>query len=219
MSLFESHLGVRLSQVLIHLGTTVGQEVPGTVPEPGLEPAGDLLVGAGVLVASHLGQMVDVVVRVSVETVLYTEVISEEPDVMVAVTGQVVTVSTVTTVVVVSSGEGKVTAGVETGEAPYPVGEIGAGEVPAAAVDWVTAPTPDEPGLAGVETGAGEETAEGEDSAGGEGTVVSVTGQIVVDIAMVEVTTTVECAGQDVTSGAQLVTVIKLVVNTVEVVN
>jgi hypothetical protein len=49
--------------------------------------------------------------------------------------------------------------------------------------------------------------------------VVSVTGQTVVEIAMVEVTTVVESAGQSVTLAAQLVIVISLVVYTVEVVN
>lgn len=48
--------------------------------------------------------------------------------------------------------------------------------------------------------------------------VASVTGHTVVEIAIVEVTTVVESAGQSVTSGAQLVMVISLVVNTVEVV-
>lgn len=49
--------------------------------------------------------------------------------------------------------------------------------------------------------------------------VVSVTGHTVVEMAMVEVTTEVESAGQLVTVGAQLVTVISLVVYTVEVVH
>lgn len=42
--------------------------------------------------------------------------------------------------------------------------------------------------------------------------VVSVTGHTVVEMAIVEVTTAVESAGQSVTSAAQLVTVISLVV-------
>jgi hypothetical protein len=45
------------------------------------------------------------------------------------------------------------------------------------------------------------------------------TGQTVVEIAIVEVTTIVECAGQLVTVGAQLVMVISVVVKTVDVVN
>jgi hypothetical protein len=49
--------------------------------------------------------------------------------------------------------------------------------------------------------------------------VVSVTGQTVVEMGMVEVTTVVESAGQLVTLAAQLVMVISLVVYTVEVVN
>lgn len=58
--------------------------------------------------------------------------------------------------------------------------------------------------------GAGEELA-------GTG-VTSVTGQTVVEMAIVEVVTTVESAGQLVTLAAQLVMVISLVVYTVEVV-
>lgn len=50
------------------------------------------------------------------------------------------------------------------------------------------------------------------------GLPVSVTGQTVVEIAMVEVTTVVESAGQLVTVGAQLVMVTSLVAYTVEVV-
>jgi hypothetical protein len=49
--------------------------------------------------------------------------------------------------------------------------------------------------------------------------VVSVTGQTVVEIAIVDVTTVVESAGQLVTVAAQLVMVTSLVVYTVEVVH
>lgn len=49
--------------------------------------------------------------------------------------------------------------------------------------------------------------------------VVSVTGHTVVEMAIVEVTTVVESAGQLVTVGAQLVIVISLVVYTVDVVH
>jgi hypothetical protein len=54
--------------------------------------------------------------------------------------------------------------------------------------------------------------------ADGRAELVSVTGQTVVDIAIVEVTTLVAPAGQDVTLGLQLVTVTTVVVKTVEVV-
>jgi hypothetical protein len=64
--------------------------------------------------------------------------------------------------------------------------------------------------------GLGAPGREGELAAAG---VVSVTGQTVVETAMVEVTTVVESAGQLVTLAAQLVMVILLVVYTVEVVH
>ena len=64
--------------------------------------------------------------------------------------------------------------------------------------------------------GLGAPGREGELAAAG---VVSVTGQTVVETAMVEVTTVVESAGQLVTLAAQLVMVISLVVYTVEVVH
>lgn len=60
----------------------------------------------------------------------------------------------------------------------------------------------------------------GSDGVGWAGVVpASVTGQTVVETAMVEVTTDVESAGQSVTVGAQLVIVISLVVKMVEVVH
>jgi hypothetical protein len=82
-------------------------------------------------------------------------------------------------------------------------------------------PTGDDPDGegAGVSLGAGELTGRTPLELGTPGTdedpaagVVSVTGQTVVEIAMVEVTTVVESAGQLVTVGAQLVMVISLVV-------
>lgn len=105
-----------------------------------------------------------------------------------------------------------------TGEEPEgPAGEVeeGAGEVAGklplglgrADVDLVG----DEPagGVSADVDSAGVETAGG----------VSVTGHTVVEIAMVEVTTEVESAGQLVMVGAQLVIVTSLVVYTVEVVH
>jgi hypothetical protein len=77
---------------------------------------------------------------------------------------------------------------------------------------------PDDEG-AGDSLGAGELTGRTPLGLGTPGTdedpaagVVSVTGQIVVEIAIVEVTTAVEPAGQSVTLAAQLVMVISLVV-------
>lgn len=67
--------------------------------------------------AEHPGQTVDTEVRVTVETVLVTEVTGTPLEVTTLVTGQVVTVSQVTTVVVLS--------GTETGPE-----EIGATEDP-----------------------------------------------------------------------------------------
>lgn len=73
--------------------------------------------------------------------------------------------------------------------------------------------------------GTGEEAGGAGEVAGrlplglGPAGVVSVTGHTVVEMAMVEVTIEVESAGQLVTVGAQLVTVISLVVYTVDVVH
>lgn len=100
-SLLEVHLGARFSHVLMHWGTVLGQGAEGAgleleageVPvEPG--PAG-VRVSMGaveVALAEHLVQMVEVEVRVTVETVLVGTVMVEPPEVIVLVTGQVVTV-------------------------------------------------------------------------------------------------------------------------------
>lgn len=118
-SLLDVHLGARFSQVLMHWGTVLGQGDEGA----GLEleagevpvepvPAGVVMVSGGVVcvaLAEHLVQMVEVEVRVMVETVLVGTVTVDPPVVIVLVTGQVVTVVYVTRVVVDSSG----TAGVE----------------------------------------------------------------------------------------------------------
>jgi hypothetical protein len=68
-------------------------------------------------------------------------------------------------------------------------------------------------GWGGPYVGAGS-VATGEDEPGAAevGGISPVTGHTVVEIAMVEVTTVVESAGQDGTSGAQLVMVTSLVV-------
>lgn len=112
-SLLDVHLGARLSQVLMHWGTVLGQGAEGA----GLElEAGEVPVEPGPAVvmvsvgavevepAEHLVQMVEVEVKVTVETVLVGTVMVEPPEVMVLVTGQVVTVVYVMRVVVDSSG-------------------------------------------------------------------------------------------------------------------
>jgi hypothetical protein len=112
------------------------------------------------------------------------------------------------TVEVVHLG-GALEPGAEEVTGELPLGPAGLEEDPAGAV-WVGT---DPPGAVSV----------GEDPAGvvdwPAAGVVSVTGQTVVEMAMVEVTTVVESAGQLVTVGAQLVIVISLVVYTVEVVH
>jgi len=65
----------------------------GTLAEPVSVVTGEAPLGTGVPVAAHLVQMVEVEVRVTVETELVTDVMTAVPEVMVAVTGQVVTVS------------------------------------------------------------------------------------------------------------------------------
>lgn len=170
-------------------------------------------------VAVHLLQMVDVDVRVTVDTVLYTEVVVTPPEVAVVVTGQVVRVSHVTTVVVESGGMEE--------DPPWLVGwtpdEVPAVPVGAGLLGEGTSeepPTGELPvGFPGVPVGfPGVSVGFTEVSVGFAGVSVEVTGQTVVETAMVEVTTVVESPGQLVTVGAQLVMVIRLVVYTVEVV-
>ena len=178
-----------------------------------------------VAVAEHWVQIVETVVKVTVEMVLEVVTKVELPEVTVLVTGQVVTVSQVTTVVVASPEAGVVPAGDEgAGDETLEVAPgteevtIGADEVP---TDVETAEVP----LGGIDP-TGELT--GKTPLGlvpvGSGVeptsvvVVSVTGHTVVEIGIVEVTTVVESAGQLTTSGAQLVIVTSLVVYTVDVV-
>lgn len=137
--------------------------------EPGTR--GVLWGKPGAVVAPvHLVQIVEVEVRVTVETVVPVLTIDEPAVEIVLVTGQVVTVVYVMTVTVESGGA----------EEP-PAGEEGV-EVPAGGAGWVTGELP--LGTAGVDS-AGEVAAggvsAGEDSVGGvPAPVVSVTGQTVV---------------------------------------
>lgn len=228
VSLLEVHLGREPSQVLIHLGTTFGQAELGTaddevcagatalVPEPADAVTAELPVGeaAGTKVVD--APTIEVVVRVTVETVLKTEVLVAPAEVITEVTGQVVMVTTVISVVVTpSTGEdaaGVVAAMLEA-TAELTDGDIPTAVVPAEVVS-ATGLTPEAEGEARLPLG----TADG-DTATEEATSVSVTGQIVVETGIVDVTTTVDLAGQSVMVGAQLVIVISLVVNTVEVVS
>jgi hypothetical protein len=82
-SLLLVHSGVTIIQVFRHWGTTLGQ---------GAEEDGDVEAGTVAVRVVALASVV-VAVRVIVETVLVTVVIWVVPEVMVAVTGQVVTVS------------------------------------------------------------------------------------------------------------------------------
>ena len=151
-------------------------------------------------------QIVETLVIVTVEMVLEVVTKVELPEVTVLVTGQVVTVSQVTTVVVASPGARGVPAGDETAEVTLGAEGVPA-EVPLAGGDpaeELTGETPVGTADRGVEPTSA--------------VVVSVTGRTVVETGIVEVTTVVECAGQLVTVGAQLVIVTKLVVYTVEVV-
>lgn len=170
-------------------------------------------------------QIVETVVKVTVEIVLEVVTNVELPEVTVLVTGQVVTVSQVTIVVIASPEEGVVPtgdegAGDETSEVT-PEGKEITPEAKEVSTDVEAAGVPlgkDDPageltgkmpvGPVPVDRGV-EPTSAG---------VVSVTGHTVVETAMVEVTTVVESAGQLTTSGAQLVMVTLLVVYTVDVV-
>lgn len=130
---------------------------------------------------------------------------------IVEVTGHTVVVVYVTTVTVDSGGIDEPPAGTEalelTGKVPEGTAVDVTGE-PGEEAGEVAGRLPLGLGPAGVDS-------PGVEAAG----VVSVTGHTVVETAMVEVTTEVESAGQLVTVGAQLVTVISLVVYTVEVVH
>lgn len=93
-SLLEVHVGTRVSQVLMHWGTTLGQEEVGTGLETGevsVEPEPDEAVA--VALAVHLVQTVRVEVTVIVDSVLVVITVDEEPELIVLVMGQVVTVS------------------------------------------------------------------------------------------------------------------------------
>lgn len=119
-SLFDVHLGTRSNQVLMHCGTVFGHgaegagldsgETPlGSAGEPlaggisvaGLDPGETMLGSAGVplaggisvAVAVHSVQIVETEVTVIVETVLEVVMKVEESEVMVLVTGQVVSVT------------------------------------------------------------------------------------------------------------------------------
>lgn len=218
VSLLEVHLGTEPSHVLIHLGTTFGQPELGTVDEE-VAAAEAALVSepadtAGTRVVDP--PMADVVVKVTVETVLKTEVVVVPAYVMTDVTGQVVTVTTVISVVV-APATGEEAAGV-VAATPEVAGELAAGEDPTAVVPAgvvsATGLTPEAEGEADATLDAADGDAWTE-----EAPSVSVTGQMVVETGMVDVTTTVDLAGQLVTVGAQLVMVTSLVVYTVEVVS
>ena len=94
ISVLESQFGALLSQVFMHCGTTPGQGAGSCgvgCPEPGAG-TGYCPVGTGIPVPTHLVQIVELDVNVTVETVVVVWVISEPPEVTVLVTGQVVTV-------------------------------------------------------------------------------------------------------------------------------
>jgi hypothetical protein len=144
-----------------------------------------------------------------VDIVDVTCVIVLPPVVCVKVTGHVVRVEMTISVVMSSEVVGDV-AGEEPGRTDVGVMlDATVGTLLATGIEWVS-----------VESGVWI-VAGGDDPAGGEDWCSpgrDVIGQIVVEMAIVDVTTVVERAGQLVTSGPQLVIVISLVVNTVDVV-
>jgi ribosomal 50S subunit-recycling heat shock protein len=230
---------------VVHLGgelDTGAEEVTGELPlgpaglvtgELPLGPAGTLSVGedpaGAVSVEEDPAGAVSVgvepagVVSVTGHTVVEMGIV--EVTTVVESAGQLVTVGAqlvivislvVYTVEVVHLG-----GALEPGVIPA-AGEV-TGELPLGPAGLVTGELP--LGPAGLEADpAGTDSVE-EDPAGAVSVgiepagVVSVTGHTVVEMAMVEVTTVVESAGQLVTVGAQLVIVISLVVYTVEVVH
>lgn len=97
-SLLDVHLGARVSQVLIHWGTVLGQGAEGAGLDTGETPVGtaferELVSVVAIAVVAHWVQIVETEVRVIVETVLDVVTKVEEPEVTVLVTGQVVSVT------------------------------------------------------------------------------------------------------------------------------
>lgn len=167
-------------------------------------------IGATEVGAMHLVQMVDVEVSVTVETVVPTDVVSEPPAEPVDVTGQVVTVTYVTTVVLSTAGA----------EEPCPdaAGAVDTAGLVGTGLEWdevdSTGELPDGTLIDVVTIGllvwcpADVLT---DVLAAGEAPEVLVTGHTVVETAIVDVTTVTEFAGQFVTVGAQLVIVTSFV--------
>lgn len=97
-SLLDVHLGARLSQVLMHCGTVLGQGDEGAGLDAGEVPVAMDEVAAdtaavSVAVAAHLVQIVETEVRVTVDTVFEVVTYVDESEVTVLVTGQVVSVT------------------------------------------------------------------------------------------------------------------------------
>ena len=139
MSLLDVQFGTRLSQVLMHCGTVLGQGYDGA----GLEvDSGEVPLGpgagttvTGIVEAAPLLHSVQAAVAVEVKTTVERELVvtttEDPPVVIVLVTGQVVTVVYVMIVAVEPSGTGEVDSGL-TPEGNTTVGAelVSAGTVP-----------------------------------------------------------------------------------------
>lgn len=186
---------------MMHCGTVLGHDGGGG--------GGGADIEVEVALAWQAVQIVDVEVTVTLDTVVLTDVIVLPADVRVAVTGQMVVVSYVTTVVITSVGRGALDVVIEVmvvigdmvviEDMPVPVGIV-----------WVVAIEVSDEAL--PVTAATEDGTVGIVVAVAAVVSVAVTGQMVVETAMVEVTVIVDSAGQLVTVGAQLVMVTSLVV-------
>lgn len=149
-----------MTKVVVESSGTAGVEPASTLDGSGVSPglvvtpgtAGVVTGALGAVVAPpvHLVQIVEVDVKVTVETVVPVVTIEEPAVVIVLVTGQVVTVVYVTTVVVVSSG----TAGVEPASTLEGPGDDDGTTVTAGVVSesagLVSVITGEEPGPTGV---------------------------------------------------------------------
>jgi uncharacterized Zn ribbon protein len=201
----EVSAGVEAAEVPLG-GVDTAEELTGKTPVE-LGPAGtlELTVAAVVSVTGHT--------VVAIGIVEVTTVVESAGQLTTSGAQLVMVTSLVVYTVEVVIWTGVVTSGVEAAEVPAGLLVVKGTDVP------LGGGTPSDELIGRTLLGLGTTGIDTElVTAAVVSAVVSVTGQTVVEIAIVEVTTVVESAGQLTTSGAQLVIVTSLVVYTVEVV-
>lgn len=201
----EVSAGVEAAEVPLG-GVDTAEELTGKTPVE-LGPAGtlELTVAAVVSVTGHT--------VVAIGIVEVTTVVESAGQLTTSGAQLVMVTSLVVYTVEVVIWTGVVTSGVEAAEVPAGLLVVKGTDVP------LGGGTPSDELIGRTLLGLGTTGIDTElVTAAVVSAVVSVTGQTVVEIAIVEITTVVEPAGQLTTSGAQLVIVTSLVVYTVEVV-